>query len=117
MLGEELIKKIQKKVEEAKIEANAKARGYVDVESMARQLGFARIDTGVLPANIIAVMYLNLTGKFSVDIGSKKLIATNNSYDEFHQRFAIAHELGHYFCGHLPMPKNIKYIPERISNT
>lgn len=92
-----VLEKITNAVEEAKIETNAKARGYVDVESMVHQLGFARINTDVLPANIVAVMYLNLTGKFSIDIGSKKLIATNKVYDEFHQRFAIAHELGHFF--------------------
>lgn len=96
-MDEETIKRISDAVTKAKVKTNAKARGRVDIGKMARQLGFALFSTNALPAEVVGVMYLNLTGKFSKDLGSTKLIALNKAFDELHQRFAIAHELGHYF--------------------
>jgi len=88
---------IRENVIKAKEKSNAPARGPVDVVKMAKQLGFAVLSTPAFPTEIVGVMYLNLTGKFSKDLGSKKLIALNENYDKKHQRFAIAHEVGHFF--------------------
>ena len=40
-------------------------------------------------------------------------IVINKNLDESAKVATIFHELGHYFCGHLPMPENIKHIPKR----
>lgn len=97
MTVQDKLQMIRENVIKAKEKSNAPARGPVDVVAMAKQLGFAVLSTPALPTEIIGVMYLNLTGQFSQDLGSRKLIALNENFDDKHQRFAIAHEIGHFF--------------------
>ncbi|MBQ7704038.1 MAG: hypothetical protein IJT73_01210 [Selenomonadaceae bacterium] len=40
-------------------------------------------------------------------------IVVNENLDELEKAATIFHELGYYFCGHLPMPNNIKHIRPR----
>ena len=96
MFDKQKITEINDAVIKTKQKANMNARGRIDIGKMARQLGFVLLSTAALPSDIIGVMYLNLTGRFSQDLGSKKMIALNKAFDTLHQRFAIAHEIGHY---------------------
>ena len=40
-------------------------------------------------------------------------IIINSNLSESEKISTIFHELGHYFCGHLLMPKDIKHVPQR----
>ena len=99
MLEKGKIKEIQDYVDEAMMQTDMDSDYWVDVEAMARRLGFAvrRLVFKDIP-EVIGMMVINdLSDKMKRQTGAKKLIALNSEYDEPHLRFAIAHEIGHYF--------------------
>lgn len=98
MLGSERLAFIQKKVDEAMIATDTYPDYRIDVEGMAEKLGFAVRRLAMNLPDIIGLMVINdMSDKMKRQTGSDKLIALNNKYDEPHLRFAIAHELGHFF--------------------
>ena len=46
---------------------------------------------------------------------SNFVMVVNENLGELEKVATIFHELGHYFCGHFPMPENIKHIPKRCN--
>lgn len=92
------IKDIQKCVDEAMIETDMDSNFGVDVELMAKKLGFAVRRLIMDLPDVIGLMIIqDMSEEMKEQAGSDKLIALNNQYDEPHLRFAIAHEIGHYF--------------------
>ncbi len=87
---------IQKKVDDALIEANIFPDIPLNIKAMAQQLGFAIREFKTLPANVIGCMFLKMEPRMAQLVKSNKLIGLNASSDEYHKRFAIAHEIGHY---------------------
>ena len=62
----------------------------VDIELVAKTLGF----------HIMPHAFPNkLKGMVHIEDGLK-VIGVNNTYSTVAQRFTVAHELGHYLCGH-----------------
>ena len=87
---------IQEAVNAALIEASMEPHVPFDIKKMAEQLGFAVRNFYRIPAHIIGIMFLQMDEKMSKMVNAERLIGLNPQYDLPHQRFAIAHELGHY---------------------
>ena len=98
MLPKKKLEAIQASVDEAMIETNMDSDFGVDVELMAQKLGFAVRRLIMNLPDVIALMVIDdMNEEMKRQVGSDKLIALNSSYDEPHLRFAIAHEIGHFF--------------------
>ena len=104
-MSERTEKDVQCEVTEALISANMNPSVPFDVVKMARQFGFAVHNFRTIPKNVIGFMFLNMDKKMSRMVKSDKLIGLNFYHDEPHKRFAIAHELGHFFM-HYEICKN-----------
>lgn len=91
------VKEIKQCVNKALIQGDVIKLEPMDVERMAKHLGFAVMRLNDFPYNVIAGMLLNMPDKMKQRVRSDKLIALNANHDANHQRFAIAHELGHFF--------------------
>lgn len=94
------ITKIQDAVDRALIEADITDCKPVDIELMAKKIGFVvkRIQFRSISSKIQGLMLLDsMPGDMQKKIGSNKLILLNSEYDVKHQRFVVAHELGHYY--------------------
>lgn len=63
----------------------------VDVESIAKKLGFDVVPFD-FPDTVSAVVRIYENGE--------KVIGVNKNQSHVRQRFSLAHELGHYLCGH-----------------
>lgn len=96
--SKEKIEQIQASVDEAMIETDMDSDFGVDVELMAKKLGFAVCRLTMNLPDVIGLMVIkDMSEEMKRQVGSNKLIALNNQYDEPHLRFAIAHEIGHFF--------------------
>lgn len=98
MLDKETVNRIQGFVDDAMMQTDAIPQPAVNVEKMAKTLGFAVRRLVLNLPNVIGLMVIDaMDEQMKKKAGSDKLIALNNRYDEPHLRFAIAHEIGHYF--------------------
>lgn len=93
-------KRLQDFVDRALIDTDTADLLPVDVVTMAKRLGFAvhELPLGNIPKECIALMLINsLDEELKARVKSDKLIVLREDYDAPHKRFAVAHELGHYF--------------------
>lgn len=93
-------KKIQNYVYQSLIDTDTSNLLPIDVTSMAIKLGFAvrELPLDNLSDNVIALMLINaMDNDLKQRVNADKLIVLRKNYDLPHKRFAIAHELGHYF--------------------
>lgn len=98
MLDRKALTRIQSSVDEAMMQTDTMPQPAVNVEKMAKTLGFAVRRLVLNLPNIIGLMVIDaMDEQMKEKAGADKLIALNNKYDEPHLRFAIAHEIGHYF--------------------
>lgn len=91
------INKIQLAVDNAFIDTNTEPSAPVDIIAIAKRLGFTIHEFATFPSDVVGAMFLTLSEKLRKLVPSSKLIGLNKNYDLAHKRFAVAHELGHYF--------------------
>lgn len=111
------IREFQSLVDNAMLQADVITFKPLDIERVAQKIGFAikKIKFINLPDKIMGLMICNnMSNDLKEKIGSDKLILLNNMYDEKHQRFVIAHELGHYFLHKEVCQSTQNLVPAQI---